>query len=106
MSDILWTGRNEWTMYRIGRTLSSVHVDGGGCNAAINPMPGRDGIIFKGKAAFAMPPGYGVCSKECMVCKDSILYAGLSSGGDGPPLIWKDGALDTLRINGPLTSLR
>ena len=106
MSDILWTGGNEWTMYRIGRTLSSVHVDAGGLNAAINPMPGRDGIIFSGKAAFVMPPGYGVCAKECMVRKDSILYAGLSSGGDGPPLIWKDGVLDTLRINGPLTCLR
>lgn len=106
MSDILWTADDGWTMYRIGRTLACVHVDEESCNAVINPADGRDGIIFSGRTAAAVPQGYGVFSKECMTRRDSVLYVGLSSGGEAPPLVWRNGLTDTLRINGPLTCLR
>ncbi len=106
MSDILWTADDGWTMYRIGRTLACFHVDEERCNAVINPADGRDGIIFSGRTASVMPQGYSVFSKECMTRRDSVLYVGLSSGGEAPPLVWRNGAADTLRINGPLTCLR
>ena len=106
MSDILWSGGNEYIMYRIGRTLSSFHADEYGPCAVINPMTGRDGVIFDGKTAFPMPGGYSVCSGECIVRRDSVLFVGLSSAGEDPPLIWTKGEPDTLRINGPVTCLR
>ena len=106
MSDIIWTGQGGVTMYRIGSTLSSILVDDEGCNAVINPANGREGIIFSGTTANAIPAGYGVCSKDCMVRRDSVLYVALSSTGCDRPVIWKDGTLDTLNINGPLTCLR
>ncbi len=106
MSDILWLGGNEWKMYRIGRTLSSFYVDEDGCNASINPVNGHDGLIFKGSRAYLMPDGYYVFSGDCMVCRDSVLYVGLSSGNGSRPVLWRNGLRDTLKINGPLTCLR
>lgn len=106
MSDILWTADDGWNMYRIGRTLACVHVDEGRCNAVINPSDGRDGIIFSGRTASFIPQGYSVFSKECMTRRDTVLYVGLSSAAGVPPVIWRNGVLDTLRINGPLTCLR
>lgn len=106
MTDILWTGGNEWSMYRMGQTLSAVYVDEDGTNAAINPSDGRDGLIFSSKTANLIPDRYRVFSKDCMIRKDSVLYVGLSSGVDEPPVIWKNGGLDSLKINGPITCLR
>ena len=106
MSDILWTGGNDWQMYRIGRTLSSFCIDGDGCNASINPVNGQDGLIFKGSQANLMPAGYYVFTGDCMVRRDSILNVGLSSRNGRYPLLWRDGVLDTLNINGPVTCLR
>lgn len=106
MTDILWTGGNEWTMYRMGQTLSAVHADADGINAVINPSDGRDGMIFSGRTAHLIPQGYRVYSRDCMTRRDSVLYVGLSSGADAPAIVWKNGVLDTLKINGPITCLR
>lgn len=106
MTDILWTGGNEWIMYRMGQTLSAVHADADGTNAVINPSDGKDGMIFSGRTAYLIPHGYRVYSKDCMTRRDSALYVGLSSGADAPAVVWKNGVLDTLKINGPITCLR
>ena len=106
MADVIWMGPGKSVMYRIGSTLSSIFVDKDGCNGVINPANGREGVIFSGNTANAMPSGYGVYSKDCMVRRDSVLYVALSSTGCDRPVIWKDGSLDTLNINGPLTCLR
>lgn len=106
LTDLLWRGGNEWIMYRIGRTISAVHTDADGTNAVINPSDGRDGMVFRGRTAHLIPHGYRVYSKDCMIRRDSILYVGLSSGTDAHPVIWKNGVLDTLKINGPITCLR
>ena len=106
MTDILWFGGEEWVMYRITGTLSSVIVDNEGYAAVINSSAARSGLIFDGGKAFAMPEGYGVYSKDCMARRDSVLIVGLTSDGGKPPLIWKAGDPDTLRINGPVTCLQ
>lgn len=106
MSDILWMGGNEWEMYSIGRTLSSFYIDEDGCNASINPVNGYDGLIFKGSQANLMPDGYYVFAGDCMVRRDSVLHVGLSSGNGDRPVLWRNGVLDTLKINGPVTCLR
>lgn len=106
MSDILWMGGNEWEMYSIGRTLSSFYIDEDGCNASINPVNGYDGQIFKGSQANLMPDGYYVFAGDCMVRRDSVLHVGLSSGNGDRSVLWRNGVLDTLKINGPVTCLR
>ena len=106
MTDVIWSGIGEQKMYRIGRTLSAVYIDDEGCNAVMNPSDGRDGIIFRGSSANLMPAGYSVYSKDCMTCRDSMLYVALSSAGKGYPVLWRNGSLDTLKMNGPLTCLQ
>ena len=106
MSDVIWLGNGEQKMYRIGQTLSAVYVDDGGCNAVMNPSDGRDGIIFRNSSANLIPQGYRICSKNCMTRRDSVLYVALSASGNGCPVLWRNGELDTLKMNGPLTCLR
>lgn len=106
MTDILWSGSNRWHAFRMGCILTDVFVDDIGYNAAINPHDDRKGLIFCGNRAILMPDGYSVYSKGCMVRKDSVLYVGLSSNDSGRPVIWKQGELDTLDINGPVICLQ
>lgn len=106
MSDILWMGGDEWTIYRLGSTLSSVFADKDGYNAVINPSNGRDGYIFDGNMAYVMPDGYNVSSKDCMTRKEGTLHVGLSSVAGSEPVIWRPDGLDTLKMNGPLICLR
>lgn len=106
MSDILWMGGDDWKMYRLGSTLSSVYVDKDGFGAVINPANGRDGLIFDAGKAYHIPEGYAVSSKDCMIRKDGVLYVGLTSNAGGGPVIWNHDGIDTLRINGPLFCLR
>ena len=106
MSDILWLGGDQWHMYRLGSTLSSMYVDDEGCNAAINPSNGREGIIFDSTRACSMPEGYGVSSRNVMTRKDSVLHVGLSHAAGGNPVIWRPDRMDTLRINGPIICLQ
>ena len=106
MSDILWMGGDRWRMYRLGSTLSAVHVDGRGFGAVISPANGREGTIFDSTRAFTMPEGYGVSSRNVMARKDSLLHVGLTHAEGGSPVIWSPDRIDTLRINGPVICLR
>lgn len=106
MSDILWMGGDEWIIYRLGSTLSSVFVDKDGYNSVINPSDGRDGYIFDGNMAYVIPEGYSISSKDCMTRKEGVLHVGLSSSIGGEPVIWRPDRLDTLDMNGPLICLR
>lgn len=106
MTDILWMGGDRWHMYRLGSTLTSVHFDGGGLSAVINPSNGREGIIFDSTRACPMPSGYGASSRNIMVRKDSVLHVGLSHAEGGSPVVWRPDGMDTLRINGPVIGLQ
>lgn len=106
MTDVLWLGSSERIIYRMARDLSAVYVDDDGYNTVINPTKRTAGLIFTGERANAMPDGYRVCSKDCILQRDGSIYVALSSDKGGPPLIWKDGTLDTLNMDGPLTCLQ
>ena len=106
MSDILWMGGDRWHMYRLGGTLTAVHVDGDVFGAVMNPASGRDGIIFDSTRACSMPQGYAISSRNVMARKDSVLHVGLSHTEGGSPVIWRPDGMDTLRINGPIICLQ
>ena len=106
MTDVIWTGRNGWKMYMRGCTYVSVYMDKAGYCAAINPHDGRYGSIFAGNKVYSMPAGCYVFARGCMTRKENVLHVGLTASDGGYPLVWKEGEMDTLRVNGPLISLQ
>lgn len=106
MTDVLWRGKDDWKICRFGSAHSASCVDDEGYYAAINSHDGMDGIIFSEDQAHVMPDGYYVYGRNCLLRKNGVLYAGLSSSERKPPMVWKDGVLDTLDINGPLIFLQ
>ena len=52
-----------------------------------------------------MPEGYAVMGKECLKMIDGILHVGLSSRKGCKPVLWKDGDVDTLNINGYISAI-
>lgn len=104
--DVLWAGQTDWKIFGIMGLVSAVYVDGNGYSVAVNPSSGGQGSIFRNGQKFRMPEGYSVYMERCMTCRDSSLFVALSSGTGRKPVIWKNGSLDTLDINGPLTCLQ
>lgn len=106
MTDIIWEGGKDWKMYRIGSTLAAVYADDSGYGAVINPKGIQDGTLFSGSKAYLIPSGYSAYSRDCMVRKKGVMHAGLTSVEGGFPVVWREGVLDTLKVNGPLVCLR
>ncbi len=104
-ADILWSLGKSWKLYRITETLACSYIDGSGFNAAINPTAEEAGVIFKGDYAYAMADGYCIRGRSPMAVKDDVLCVGLSSRYDARPMVWRNGVLDTLDVNGPVTGL-
>lgn len=105
MTDFLWFENSYWYMYRTGQTLSAIYVDEESYNAVINPSEDSPGLIFKGTGAFGMPEGYYVRGRNPILRKDSRLIVGLTSRSGDHPLVWTDGSVDTLDINGYITGM-
>lgn len=105
-SDMLWLGDHRFRQPRRWCMLSSVTVDRTGYHAVTNPSGTQPGGIFSNLEQYDLPQSYHVYGDGCAVVKDSILHVGLTSGKGMSPVIWRDGILDTLDVNGPLTCLR
>lgn len=105
-SDILWFGDYRFRQPRRGRLLSSVIADGSGYHAVADPSDDLPGAIISNLDEYDLPPGCHVYGDRCAVMKDSVLHIGLTSVRDRSPLIWRNGVLDTLDVNGPLICLR
>lgn len=106
MSDRLWFSDGLSRVPRRVTRLLSVVVDATGYHAVANPSEIQAGCIFSNREKHRLPEGYHVYGDGCAVMKDSTLYVGLTSGEGGKPVIWKNGVMDTMDVNGPLVCLR
>lgn len=104
-SDVLWTEGRSWKSYGYDETLACSYVDTSGFYAAINPTSHMKGLIFKGSQSYVMPEGYCMRGRSPMAVRDGLLYAGLSSRETSWPVVWTEGRLDTLKVNGPVIGL-
>lgn len=92
--------------FDVGHMISSLTTTDNGVCCLVNPTGPLDrGIIFRNGEEFRMPVGYssmGVCNVAMV---DGILHAGLSSTGRKKPVLWKDGAIDSLDVYGFISGL-
>ena len=106
MADVLWAGYTEWKLFGILDLISAAYAGSQGYCVAVNPSSGDSGTIFLNDERFSMPDGYSVYTEDCVACRDSLLYVGLSAGPGRKPMIWRNGIMDTLDMNGPVTFLQ
>lgn len=89
-----------------GLTISALCTDRDGVFCALNPPDASSaGRIYRSGELYEMPRGYACIGSQSLDVVGGIMYVGLSSLDGGKPLLWKDGQIDSLRINGYISSV-
>lgn len=97
----LWMDADEYGLFEGKLSISAVCSDDTGISCVLNPeSEAGGGMIFKSGKAYQMPSGYICMGVNPIAVLDGVLHVGLSSLKGDRPLVWKDGAVDTLDING------
>lgn len=87
-------------------TVSALTMYDGGIFCAMNPVSSNDaGSIYCSGETYQMPEGYNVMGDDCVNVIDGIMHVGLSSIEGKCPIIWRDGHIDSLKINGYLSTI-
>lgn len=86
--------------------ISSLTADGDGVCCAMNPSrSGKSGKIYRSGELTDMPEEYSVIGAGSIKVIDGILHVGLSSLNGRKPVVWKDGQIDSLNVNGFISSI-
>ncbi len=102
----IWTPDGEICFRSANKAFSSFCMKDGGIHSVLNPSPPYDeGEIFRSGESFQMPPRYFSIGSRTTAVINGILHVGLSSQKGSPPLLWKDGKVMPLQINGFITTV-
>lgn len=103
---VLWFDGMVARTFGIGQTISSLYMSDSGFYCAVNPSTSdRKGIIYRTGEYYEMPLKYSCVGSGAMAMVNGILHAGLASTYGERPILWKDGQMDTLMINGYISSV-
>lgn len=92
--------------FDVGHLISSLTATEDGICCLVNPSGASGkGVIFRNGEEFDMPSGYVSMGVSDAVMVDGILHAGLSSTERKKPVLWKDGAIDSLDVQGYISGL-
>ena len=106
LNTLLWFNGVIQRIFTDGTTISSLYMLDNGFCCTVNPdAPDKKGTIYRSGEQFEMPLKYRCVGNEAMTMVNGILHTGLSSTNGERPLLWKDGQLDTLMINGYISSI-
>ena len=89
-----------------GLTISALCTDGGGVFCVLNPpSTSSSGIIYRAGEMYEIPQGYACIGSQSLAVVGGIMYVGLSSQIGENPLLWKDGQMVSLNVNGYISSV-
>ena len=98
---ILWSPENRYVLFPKGMTFSAACGSEDAMHYAANPAAGKEaGFIYRAGETLDMPSGYACMSRQAMDFSSGILSVGLSSLSGGKPVLWVDGLLKELEVNG------
>ncbi len=102
----LWREDGQVYLFSDGMSVSSVCMGGDGVCCVLNSSSssGR-GIIYRCGEIYPMPQDYVSVGNSPSIVIDGILHVGLSSISGTYPLIWKDGEVTPLKINGFISTI-
>lgn len=85
--------------------IASLIVLDGAISCALNPTDTSRGRIYRSGERFEMPSGYRCLGRDAMAMVNGILHVGLSSPEGRKPVVWKDGQVDSIKINGYISAV-
>lgn len=106
MSDIVWTEYHGWKRFMRGGMITSLVNDSNGYHATVYSSELQESAVFSGNRRQDLDAEYNIYGENGLAVRDSIVYVGLTSRSGNDALIWRNGVLDTLKINGPVTCLQ
>ena len=87
-------------------TVSALYTDSEDVFCALNPQDASTaGKIYRAGEIFDMPKGYACMSSQSLTVTGGIMQVGLSSLNGRKPLLWKDGQIDSVKVNGYISML-
>ena len=103
---MIWLDGTRLCTYIGKGDIVALQSDGDGLFFVMNP-PDRNsnGSIYRSGELLDMPEGYTVMGDSCVRVVDGILQIGLSSLDGRKPIVWKDGMVDSLDINGYVSAI-
>lgn len=104
-SSMIWVDTDPLISFD-GMNIVSLWVDGAGVSCVLNPKDSKSsGLIYRCGEKIDMPKGYSCIGAHSIAMVNGILNVGLSSLNGERPLLWRDGILDTLSVNGYISGL-
>ena len=103
---VLWIQGDEYMSIDNGLSVSYACSSESGFGCVMNPLSeSTPGLLITNRMTDVMPEGYRCMGPRPMVMSGDKMYAGLSSTEGKRPLIWVNGYLDTLNINGHISTV-
>lgn len=100
----LWIDGAEYIRFETGRSIYSFRYSDGHAYCVLNPENDA-GMMFDAGELVEMPMGYHCIGSGSLCVHKGEMYVALSSDSGERPVIWHDGGLDTLRMNGYVCSV-
>ena len=101
----IWRDGYFEKIFPIGTTMAAICADGDGIYVALTSDGGKDGLIYRCGETFDMPEGYTVLSADAISVVNGIMHVGLSSLNGDRPVIWRDGEVEELRLDGYIATV-
>ena len=102
----VWIDGILHAVFEKGMSISSLCAFDGGVCCALNPLrQGESGVIYRCGETYEMPKDYVCMGGGDMTMVNGILHVGLSSLKGRKPVVWKDGKVDSLSVNGYVSSI-
>ena len=106
VESILWNQDFSYQRFPKDMTFSALSYSNDVVHCAINPTAGGGvGLIYRGDESHAMPMDYACMSRDAIDFSSGILSVGLSSLTGDKPVLWVDGQLKTVDVNGFISSV-
>lgn len=101
IQSVFWTPEGKCHLFPKGMTFSAFCQNEEGVHYALNPATGVGaGLIYRGGESLDMPSGYSCMGRQAMDFSSGMLSVGLSSLSGERPVLWVDGQLKELDVNG------
>jgi len=105
-NNVLWIDGNPLVTFGGAEVISAFGAYDDGVFCVVNPeRKDRSGTIYRNGEVYKMPEGYVVMGNGSIAMINGLLHVGMSSLTGDRPLLWKDGAVDTLQVNGYITNV-
>ena len=103
---MLWKNGAPLLTFPKDRTVSSRLIQEDGMCCVLNPpQSALTGLIYRSGELHDMPEGYSCVGSNAICMANGILNVGLSSYDGSAPVVWKDGEIEKLNINGYISTM-